>query len=60
MAEFCKQCAEEMGFEPDFVGLCNEEQVAVVICEGCGPTMVNHKGECVSKDCLLKHGVSHA
>lgn len=54
MAEFCKQCADDMGFpESDFVnpdlkhGLYN-----TVLCEGCGWTNVNSKGECVSTDCL--------
>jgi hypothetical protein len=65
MAEFCKQCAEEMGFEPDFVGLTTEEDtkaglVSGVLCEGCGFTYVNHLGECVYEHCDLKHGVKDA
>ena len=61
MAEFCKQCAKELDFEPDFVGLIDEDSVVkhglgvVVLCEGCGPTLVNHLGECISTTCHLKH-----
>ena len=62
MAGFCVQCAEEMGFEPDFDGLLSEEERnegkgAVVICEGCGPTIVDHNGRCIAIDCLHKHGM---
>lgn len=62
MADFCKQCADELGFEiNDFEGLITEKafvekkHVVAVLCEGCGPTFVNHKGECVDKHCA-KHG----
>jgi hypothetical protein len=62
MAEFCVQCSSNLGFEPDFVGLITEEEVlkglgAVVLCEGCGPTIVDHKGRCIANDCLEKHGL---
>jgi hypothetical protein len=62
MAEFCKQCADELQFDPDFVGLISEEEVAkgfgaLVLFEGCGPILVNHLGECITSDCLEKHGV---
>lgn len=61
MAEFCKQCAAAMGFEPDFVGASTAEDTAnglfvVVLCEGCGPIQVDHTGKCISTDCLEKHG----
>jgi hypothetical protein len=26
-----------------------------VICEGCGPTRVDHEGYCLSRDCLDPH-----
>lgn len=65
MAEFCKQCAAIM-FPPDvgqedFKGLSTEEDTknglfAVVLCEGCGPTQVDHTGKCIAPDCLEKHG----
>lgn len=59
MAEFCKQCAEEMGFEPDFVNLTDEQEEAAglyacVLCETCGPIQVNRKGECISDDCFCR------
>ncbi len=61
MAEFCKQCADELHFEPDFVGLIDEDSVVnkglgvVVLCEGCGPTLVDHLGVCISTNCDRKH-----
>jgi len=60
MAEFCRQCAEHFGFEPDFVGLtaqeCWEKGLAVVVlCEECGIIQVDPGGKCVS-DCRLHHG----
>lgn len=54
MAEFCVQCAEKMGFpKTDFKKL-EEGYVISVICEGCGSTIVDHKGRCVA-DCLEHH-----
>ncbi len=63
MADFCKQCSEDM-FDKDFgdmQGMSNEDHTliglfATALCEGCGPIQVNHLGECVSKDCTKKHG----
>lgn len=57
MAEFCKQCSEELFGEDfaDFAGICQEGGLAVVICEGCGLTHVNYLGECINPDCLEKH-----
>jgi hypothetical protein len=60
MAEFCRQCAQELDFEPNFVGLVSEDDVmegfgALVLCEGCGPTIVDHTGRCISPDCLRQH-----
>ncbi len=68
MAEFCKACAIEFA-EIDYGDLAHitskkdekEGKYVVVICEGCGVIQVDHKGNCVSKDCLKKgeegHGV---
>ena len=58
MAEFCKQCAHELGFAPpyghsyDFAGLTTEQDEAqglytLVLCEGCGPCQVNKDGACM-------------
>jgi hypothetical protein len=62
MAEFCKQCADELGFpESDFKGACKEieldEDVGfVVVCEGCGFVLVDHLGQCMGNSgCLKKH-----
>lgn len=63
MADFCKQCHDEL-FPPvevyDFEGLITEAEsaqgmVVAVLCEGCGHTYVNHKGECVNPHCE-EHG----
>lgn len=54
MAEFCKQCADKMGFEPDFVGIAAPDHMIAVICEGCGLTWVDHTGTCIG-DCLERH-----
>lgn len=62
MAEFCKQCSEEL-FGQDFgdlSGLSTDQHdkdklYCCVICEGCGAIQVNSKGECISKDCLKNH-----
>ena len=58
MADLCKQCALEdadvdLG---DLRGLVPEGTYAVVICEGCGATLVDSEGRCVAPDCLRKHG----
>ena len=58
MADFCKQCSLEVWGEDskDLAELCDEDQLISVLCEGCGSTVVNSKGICISKDCLEKHG----
>lgn len=57
MADFCLQCSEEHGFpENDVSGLCKEDEMIPVLCEGCGNTFVDHEGRCLSKNCLCHHG----
>ena len=64
MADFCRQCAEDVWGDPDKIDLADLSTEAdtanglysVVICEGCGLIQVDHTGLCVSEDCLLKHG----
>lgn len=56
MAEYCVQCAEYWGFEPDFKGLVTREEwdrglAAIVVCEGCGIIQVDPRGNCASLDC---------
>lgn len=63
MSEFCKQCAEELGFNTDFAGLVTEAEVKEgysmpVLCEGCGPCFVDHQGKCL-KGTLCYHYDSH-
>lgn len=65
MAEFCKQCSTAI-FGEDFgelAGLSTADDTAqglyaLVICEGCGPTQVDHDGACIAPDCIEKHGVA--
>lgn len=53
MAEFCEACAAELGHPyGDFRDIAADGEVTLVLCEGCGPTYVDHNGNCVSKDCL--------
>lgn len=65
MADFCMQCAiatfgEDNG---DLAGLIAAHRVALgfvatAMCEGCGPTFVDHTGRCVNKHCTYKHGAA--
>lgn len=62
MADFCKQCADELfdGQFNSFKNLSTElddkaKLYTCVLCEDCGFIQVNSKGECVSPDCK-KHG----
>lgn len=60
MADFCKQCSEELFSEDfeDFKGLgeLEKDYGHSVLCEGCGPTLVDNNGYCITRDCLEKHG----
>ena len=63
MADFCRQCSlanfgEDYG---DLAGITTEVNeknnfYCVVLCEGCGAIQVDSKGNCISSDCLEKHG----
>ena len=53
MADFCVQCDEKLG---GLVGLCPKGKMVGVICECCGPTWVDHKGNCVASDCACRKG----
>lgn len=57
MADFCKQCSEEMFGEDfgDLRGLSGPHDTHV-ICEGCGPTVVDAEGRCIGGACP-KHTV---
>jgi hypothetical protein len=63
MADFCSQCSIETFNEDhgDLKGLITQEKVSfgyvqTVLCEGCGPTYVNHLGECRNPTCGKRHG----
>lgn len=60
MASFCKQCAEELGFEPDFTDMFREAGIEpmgeigfYVLCETCGIQcfIIDNEGTCGSKHC---------
>ena len=62
MADFCKQCSEELFGEDfkDLAGLGDGSKLEEgfgwqALCEGCGPTYVNDDGECITPYCP-KHG----
>ena len=62
MAEFCQECSIDT-FGTDFKEFANalpeskytEEVGALVLCESCGPIVVDINGKCVSPDCEI-HG----
>lgn len=63
MASYCKQCSiDNFGQDyDDWTGHSTKEDTARglfagVLCEGCGPCLMDHEGRCVSPDCLEKHG----
>ena len=61
MADFCNQCAKELGFpegdlaRPD-CGPPGPGMGYPELCEGCGPTLVDEKGNCIDPHCDLLHG----
>ena len=63
MADFCKQCSEEIFGEDsrELADLGGKEKLEpgygwIVLCEGCGPTRVDDDGKCMCSDCDKKHG----
>lgn len=58
MADFCKQCSEDLFGDDyrDLAGLCYKGQTVPVLCEGCVAAQVDHTGKCVSTHCLKEHG----
>lgn len=61
MADFCNQCAKELGFpEGDLanseVGPPEPGMGYPELCEGCGPCFVDEKGNCIDPNCDRHHG----
>ena len=62
MAEFCKQCSEEL-FDKDYGNFAGQSTAADTknglfsgqLCESCGLVLVDHTGKCVDIRCP-KHG----
>ncbi len=64
MADFCKQCSEELFGEDhgDLKGMGGGETLPeghgwVALCEGCGPALVDNDGRCTADHCDKKHGL---
>jgi len=64
MADFCKQCSEAIfgedlkemrGLGGKVKGLLPPKFGWEVLCEGCGPTLVDNEGRCIFVECP-KHG----
>lgn len=64
MAEFCNQCAKDLGFnEGDFKGVGDPKDLPLkpgegfpVICEGCGFVLVDAEGNCLGgEECMESH-----
>lgn len=59
MADFCNQCAKEMGLwqgvsdYPDY-GVLEEGYGWPVICEGCGFTRIDRYGNCIGQHSIEK------
>lgn len=67
MADFCQQCSIDVFGEDtrDMAGISTEADTnagrfAVVLCEDCGAIQVDHEGQCVSLDCLKRHGIQYS
>lgn len=65
MADFCKQCADDMRFpESDFKGYLSYHNITLgpneglmMLCEGCGPAfIVDDQGTCAALNCDHCHG----
>ena len=50
MADFCQKCSIRIFGEDmkDLAGLCKEDEMSAVLCEGCGMIWVNSLGERVA------------
>lgn len=66
MADFCQQCSIEL-FGEDYKELAGlgdgskleEGKGWVCLCEGCGLTVVDDNGACLSLHCTMNHGEEH-
>lgn len=63
MADLCRQCSIETWGKDvkDLCALGKGKPLAPgygwsVICEGCGPTLVDNRGVCISNKCIKEHG----
>jgi len=59
MASFCKQCSiANFGKDCcDMAGMVPQGQDrCYVLCEGCGPALVDVSGTCHNKNCIERHG----
>lgn len=54
MAEFCRQCAEDLDLPTEDFNIGEDDAIQTVLCEGCGPTNVTGDGTCIY-DCERHH-----
>lgn len=50
MADFCFDCVQDLGVpagKNDLAGLCDPDEVAMALCEGCGVHWFNSRGQLV-------------
>jgi hypothetical protein len=66
MADFCQACGVDVWGRDmkDLAGLVTPAdvlagKVAAVLCEGCGPTLVDEHGRCLHDDCLGRGNPGH-
>ena len=64
VADFCLQCNRDFGLDYSDFSHLSQDRLPLepgygypALCEGCGPTLVNDAGECISSDCLRRHGL---
>lgn len=56
MADFCTQCSVHLGAPRGWSDFTEEPYYPIeVLCEGCGPTIVDSSGRCISTNCLIDH-----
>lgn len=60
MAEYCRQCAKAVDLMMDMTPPAKKGTVSAVICEGCGPCVVDSRSRCVEHLGKDRHWYKHA
>lgn len=63
MADFCKQCADELRIPTDLDNIHFDKTFVLekdcgwpALCEGCGTAIVDWAGQCIALNCDKQHG----